>query len=154
MQAEGDRSPMVAQMRRDLEAQASDERSAIDDVRSRADAPIRLPPIDLLTERVFQLRALVESEDVQRARTTLQGYFQGGAITMTPEPYGDSLAYVARGDFMPLADKTGTPSDQVSGGRCPRVVARVGLNLRRSGYEPKNRLRDAALKPLEITRNS
>lgn len=44
---------------------------------------------------------------------------------MTPEPHGDGLAYVARGDFMPLAllatslaDKAGTPSELAPGGRC------------------------------------
>jgi hypothetical protein len=127
MQAEGDRSPMVAQMRRDLEAQAADERSAIADLRDQASAPIRLPPVDLLTERVFALRALVESEDVQSARAALQRYFKGSIIAMTPEPHGDGQAYVARGDFMPLAllaDQAETPSELSLGGRCPRVVAR------------------------------
>jgi site-specific DNA recombinase len=133
MQADGDRSPMVAQMRHDLEAQAADERSALAELRAQTTAPIRLPPLDLLTERVFALRALAESEDVQSARAALQGYFQGGTITMTPEPHGDGQAYVARGNFMPLAllvdqaDKAVTPSELVLGGRCPRVVARVGF---------------------------
>ncbi len=127
MQADGDRSPMVAQMRADLEAQAAQERTAIADLRSLASAPIRLPPIDLLTERVLSLRALTESTDVQSARSALRSYFKDGTITMTPEPHGDGFAYVARGDFMPLAlltDKVETPSE---GGRCPRVVARGGF---------------------------
>ena len=90
---------MVAEMRHDLEAQAYGERSALADLQAQAAAPIRLPPVDLLTERVFQLHALAESEDVQSARAALQSYFQGGTITMTPEPHGDGQAYVARGDF-------------------------------------------------------
>ena len=108
-------------MRRDLEVQAQDERSVIADLSAQAKAPIRLPPVDRLTERVFQLRALAKSQDVQAARTTLQGYFQGGAITMTPETHGEGQAYTARGDFMPLAlltDKTETPPKLVLGGRC------------------------------------
>ncbi len=123
MQADGDRSPMVAQMRADLEAQAAQERTAIADLRTLSSAPIRLPPLDLLTERVLSLRALTESKDMQSARTALRTYFKDGTITMTPEPHGDGFAYVARGDFMPLAllaDKVETPSE---GGRCPRVVA-------------------------------
>jgi hypothetical protein len=51
-----------------------------------ASAPIRLPPVDLLTERVLSLRALVDSPDVQSARTAFRGYFKNGTITMTPEP--------------------------------------------------------------------
>ncbi len=117
---------MVTEMRRDLEVQACDERSAITDLRTEARALIRLPPVDLLAERVFQLRALAESQDVQSARTALQGYFQGSTTTT----HGDGLVYVAHGDFMPLAlltDKTRTPSELVLGGRCSRLVARVGF---------------------------
>ena len=67
---------------------------------------------------------LAESKDVQTAHITLQNNFQAA-----PEPHGDGLAYVARGDFMPLAvlidqDKARTPSEPESGGRCSRVVAR------------------------------
>jgi site-specific DNA recombinase len=133
MQADGDRSPMVAQMRHDLEAQAADERSALVELKAQAQAPIRLPPLDLLTERVFALRALAESEDVQTARAALQSYFQSGTITMTPEAHGEGLAYVARGNFMPLAllvdqaNKAKTPSEREPGERCSRVVARVGF---------------------------
>jgi hypothetical protein len=52
---------------------------------------------------------------------------------MTPEPHGAGQAYVARGNFMPLAllvaqaDKAVTPSELVLGGRYLRVVARVGF---------------------------
>ncbi len=67
MQAEGDRSPMVSEMRADLEAQAAQDRAAIADLRTMASAPIRLPPVDLLIERVFALRALAESQNVQSA---------------------------------------------------------------------------------------
>jgi DNA invertase Pin-like site-specific DNA recombinase len=127
MQADGDRSPMVAQMRADLESQAAQERAAIADLRAVTSAPIRLPPVDLLTERVLSLRLLSESMDVQSARKALQSYFRGGTITMTPEPHGDGQAYVARGEFMPLAllmDKAATPSEPELGGRCPPWVAR------------------------------
>ena len=47
---------MVAQMRHDLEAQAADERSAVAELRTQTTPSIRLPPLDLLTERVFALR--------------------------------------------------------------------------------------------------
>jgi hypothetical protein len=121
---------MVAEMRADLEAQAVQERVKISDLRTVASAPVRLPPADLLTERVFSLRALAESSDVQSARTALKSYFKGATITMTPEPHGDGQVYVARGEFMPLAlltDKAATPSELEAGGRCPPWVARGGL---------------------------
>jgi site-specific DNA recombinase len=130
MQADGDRSPMVAQMRADLEVQAEQERAAIADLRALAAAPIRLPPVDLLTERVFELRALAESSDVQSARVALRSYFKGGTITMTPEPFGDGQAYVARAEFLPLVlltQNAATPSELEPGGRCPRWVARGGF---------------------------
>lgn len=56
----------------------------------------------MLTERVFQLRALAESADVQSARAALKGYFKGGTIKMTPEPHGEGEKYVALGEFLPL----------------------------------------------------
>lgn len=70
---------------------------------------------------------------------------------MTPEPYGDGLAYVARGEFMPLAVLTadgGTPSEPAAGGRCPHLVARGRYvdfltskikGLRRSGCRSRRR---------------
>jgi len=53
---------MVAQMRSDLRA---GRRRGL---RSQADAPIRLPPVDLITERVLALRALTESPEGARRR--------------------------------------------------------------------------------------
>lgn len=103
------------------------DRAAIAGLRAEAEAPIRLPPVDLLTERVFQLRALAESSDVQSARAALKGYLKGGTITMTPEPHGDGQAYVARAEFLPLVfltENAETPSAGYQGGRCPRSVAR------------------------------
>ena len=125
MQADGDRSPMVAEMRSDLEAQAQQERVAIEDLRAVASAPIRLPPVAVLTERVLQLRTLAESSDIQGAREALRRFFKGGEIALVPD--GDT--YVARAEFMPLAllaDKT-TPSEANQGGRWLSVVARGGF---------------------------
>jgi hypothetical protein len=96
---------------------------AIQELRAMANAPIRLPTVAILTERVFQLRALAESSDMQSARAALRRLPQGGEITLIPD--GD--AYVAHAEFMPLAllanDKT-TPSEFSPGGRCQSVVAR------------------------------
>ncbi len=131
MQAEGDRSPLVAQMRADLEAQAEDERSAIEELRATSEAPIRLPPVDLITDRVLALKALTDSPDVERARAQLARYFREGAITLTPEAGPDGKeTYVARGDLMPLVlltENAATPSEFAPGGRCPRSVARGGF---------------------------
>ena len=131
MQADGDRSPLVAQMRADFEAQAQTERAAIDELRSQVEGPIRLPPADLITERVLALKALAESPDVDGARAALRRYLKGGTITLTPEPFGDAQAYAARAEFMPLvmlSENAATPSEVVLGGRrlpcCPSGVAR------------------------------
>jgi hypothetical protein len=124
MQAEGDRSAMVAELRADLEAQADQERAAIAELRGLAGAPIRLPPADVVTQRVLELRALADSSNIQGARAALRRYFKDGHITLTPE----AGSYVARGEFLPLmllTDKAATPSDE--GGRCPRWVARGGF---------------------------
>jgi site-specific DNA recombinase len=131
MQAEGDRSPLVAQMRADLEAQAENERAAIEELRATSDAPIRLPPVELITDRVLAVRSLAESENVERARAQLARYFRDGAITLTPEAGPDGKeTYVARGDLMPLVlltENAETPSEGYQGGRCPRSVARGGF---------------------------
>jgi site-specific DNA recombinase len=127
MQAEGDRSSMVGQMRADFEAQAQAERAALADLRAQADAPIRLPPVDLITERVLALRALTESPDVEGARATLRRYLKGGEITLTPERFEGRETYVARAEFLPLVfltENAETPSEGYQGGRCPRWVAR------------------------------
>jgi site-specific DNA recombinase len=130
MQAEGDRSPMVGQMRVDFESQAQAERAAVEELRSQADAPIRLPPVDLITERVLALRALTESPDVDGARATLRRYLKGGEITLTPEHFEGRETYVARAEFLPLVfltENAETPSKGYQGGRCPRSVARGGF---------------------------
>jgi site-specific DNA recombinase len=122
MQAEGDRSPMVAQMRADFEAQAQTERTAVEELRSQAEAPIRLPPVDLITERVLALRA-----DVEGGRAALRRYLKGGEITLTPESFEGRETYVARAEFLPLVfltENATTPSEGYQGGRCPRRVAR------------------------------
>jgi hypothetical protein len=131
MQVDGDRSPMVAQMRADFEAQAQAERAAVNELRGQVEAPIRLPPADLITARVLALKALTESPDVDGARATLRRYLKGGTITLTPEGVGKAAAYTARAEFMPLvmlSENAATPSEVVLGGRrlpcCPSGVAR------------------------------
>ncbi len=97
----------------------------------RRRGPTRAPSArHLLTERAFQLRALAESSDVESARAVLRNYFKGGTITMTPEPFEDGHAYVARAEFLPpvlLTDKAATPCELEPGGRCPRRVARGAM---------------------------
>jgi len=126
MQADGDRSPMVAERRVDLGAQAQQERVAIQELRAVTDAPIRLPPVAILTERVLQLRTFAAASNIQGAREALRRYLKGGEISLIPD--GD--AYVARAEFMPLAllaDIKTTPSEFSPGGRCQSVVARGGF---------------------------
>ena len=127
MQIDGDRSPTLATMRRDFEAQAVAERGAIAELETRAGEPIRLPlPQELVEDRILTLDALNEAHgDVLAAREQLRRLFVGGAVTLTPE---DGV-YVARAELLleaVLREKTSTPA-QGGGGRCPRVVARGGF---------------------------
>jgi hypothetical protein len=99
----------------------------VDELRAQADAPIRLPPVDLITERVLALRALTESPDVDGARAALRRYLKGGEIMLTPERFEGRETYVARAEFLPLVmltENAATPSEGDQGGRCPRWVAR------------------------------
>jgi hypothetical protein len=65
-------------------------------MQAQADAPIRRPPVVLITERALALKALTESADVDGARATLRRYLKDGQITPTPEPFRDAQAYTAR----------------------------------------------------------
>jgi len=60
-------SASCLRLRADLEAQAQAERVAVSELQAQADAPIRLPPVKLITERVLALKALTESADVEGA---------------------------------------------------------------------------------------
>jgi hypothetical protein len=124
MQIDGDRSPTLATMRHDFEAQAVAERATIAGLETRAGEPIRLPlPQELAEDRILMLDALNEAKgDVLAAREQLRRLFAGDAVMLTPE---DGV-YVARADLLVeavLREKTRTPA-QEEGGRCPRVVAR------------------------------
>ena len=124
MQIDGDRSPILADMRRDFEAQAVAERGALAELEARVREPLRLPmPQELAEDRVLMLDALHEAEgdDVPAAREQLRRLLKDGLILLTPE---DGV-YIARADLLletVLRDKTDTPAK--GGGRCPRVVAR------------------------------
>ena len=116
----------VAHIRRRLA-----ERLAINDLRSQADAPIHLPPADLIAERVLALQAFTDSPDVDGARAALRRYLKGGEITLTPELFEGREAYVARAEFLPLVfltENAETPSEGYQGGRRPRSVARGRFN--------------------------
>lgn len=124
MQAEGDRSPMVAEMRRDFEAQAATERAAVAELRARTEAPIRLPNVGDIAARVQGLDALAEPGNVDAARDALRRYLKGGAITCSAE----GGRYVARAELLPLVmldgPDMGNPAGLEAGRGCPRLVAR------------------------------
>lgn len=122
MQVDGDGSPYVAEMRRDLEAQATDERAAIASLRARASARIRLPDVAEIARRVHALGALADPANVEPARGALRSYLKGGAIRCSPEPGG----FVARAELLPLAVMLDSPESGNAAGkpRCLRSVAR------------------------------
>ncbi len=126
MQAEGDRSPYLAEARRDFEAQASTERVAVSALRARAARPIPLPPANEIIDRVQSLQALVDAQgdDVERGREALRRYLKGGAIECHPR----EGRYLANFELLPLAILLDTPRAPADGeGRCPEVVARRGF---------------------------
>jgi hypothetical protein len=116
--APGDGSAALSDMRRDLEATAVLERSAVADLKGRAEEPVPLSAVDALSQRVVSLVDLLESKQPERAREVLRGYLRGGQITLTPE-HG---VYVARAGLFPLK----VMLDESSSGnlRCPELVAR------------------------------
>jgi hypothetical protein len=121
MQLDGDRSPPLAEMRRDFEAQAATERAAVGELRAPAAEPIRLPNLAELAERVRRLKALTSSENVEAAREAL-----------LPERRHDGLlagSNAARAELLPLAVMFSGPGSEnapSSGARrrCPVVAAR------------------------------
>ena len=103
--AEGDHSEYIRQTLKDLEAQAGDEKAAIRAIEARARAPVRLPTPDEVVQKVLDLEKLLEA-DKTRGREELRKLFEGGRITVTPQPEG---FYVATSKLLPLvalADKT------------------------------------------------
>jgi site-specific DNA recombinase len=118
MQLDGDRSPTLAEMRRDLEAHAAIDRAAVAELQARASAPVRLPTQSGIELRIMDLDHLREAEGaaVAPAREQLRRYLKGGTIILTPE----EGVYVARGEllalelFLPISN-------------CLRVVAREGF---------------------------
>jgi site-specific DNA recombinase len=128
MQVEGDRSPYVAETRRDFEAQALTERATIAQLEACTSQPLRLPsPQELAEDGILALDALhaAAGDDVPLAREQLRRALKGGTILLTPE---DGV-YVARAELLPLevmlGDKTATPAK--AGERCPHLVARDGF---------------------------
>ncbi len=128
MQLDGDRSPSLAEMRRDLEAAATLERVAIGELKAQAGAPVPLAAIEQLTRRAVSLVDLLETEQPERAREALRGYLRGGQIVLSPE---DGL-YVARAELFPLKVAL---DERTSGNlRCLEMVARA----RNSTFLPSN----------------
>lgn len=139
MQIDGDNSPTVKEMRRDFEAQAVQERSAIDGLKAELAAPLKLPtPWELGEDRALGLDALHEAKGDQLgpAREQLKSLLGGGTIHLHPKPADDpshKAHYLARGELLPLGllipTKPKTPSDflgERSGStHCLRVVARA-----------------------------
>ena len=101
---------------------------------------VRFPKEDLeWAGKALSLRALTDSSDIEGARAALRRYLKNGESTLTPEPYGEGHAYVARAEFLPLvllAENAATPSELVPGGRCPRVVARACYCINRTPKVP------------------
>jgi len=126
MQIDGDRSPHVAQMRKDLETQAASESASVDALRARASAPLELPTVQGLADRVQQLNALLDGGPVEPRREALRRYLKGGSILLHPQP---DRTYIARAELLPLAAFLEAEAETPPGGRrrYPHLVARGGF---------------------------
>jgi DNA invertase Pin-like site-specific DNA recombinase len=114
--ARGDHSEYIRQTLVDLEAQAKVEKEAIRAIEARSRTPIRLPTPDEVVKKVLDLERLLDA-DKTRGREELRKLFEGGRITVTPQPEG---FYVATSKLLPLvalgdkSTKTPVGSDQGS----------------------------------------
>ncbi|MFO0608955.1 MAG: recombinase family protein [Polyangiales bacterium] len=97
--ADGERSEALLQKLRDLEAQARDERAMVAVLEKQAREPTRLPSVDHVLARVFDLEARL-AQDPLRGREELRNYFRGGGVRLQPQPDG---SWIARGELLPLA---------------------------------------------------
>lgn len=96
MQAEGDRSSAVAEMRRDLEAQLSLEREAIERLRDESTVIPFVGPAEIA--RALDVDAIL-GRDVVGAREQLRGLLAEGQVRMVPRENG---RYLARFSVLPL----------------------------------------------------
>ena len=97
MQADGDRSPQVAGLRRELESQVRKDRAELRAL-DRVDTP-ELPTVAELSRLALDIEGLV-ADDVAAARAQLERLVDGGVISMRPREDG---IYVARLGLLPLA---------------------------------------------------
>ncbi len=91
----GDQSDYVRKTLLDLEAQAKQERGAIEGLRAAAKSPVQLPTPEAILAQCDQLETLVAS-DVLRAREALCALFGGQGLRVTPQEDG---RYVAEGEL-------------------------------------------------------
>lgn len=97
--ADGERSEALLQKLHDLEAQARDERVKVAALDKQAREPARLPSVEQVMARVFDLEARL-TQDPLRGREELRNYFRGGGLRLQPQPDG---SWIARGEMLPLA---------------------------------------------------
>ena len=97
--AGGERSDYITKTLHDHEAQAKQERAAIDGLVRQASKPVDLPSPDVLLERALDLEALLAADPV-RGREELKRLFDNGRLLVEPQPEGH---YIARGRLFPLA---------------------------------------------------
>ena len=111
-----------------LEAQAKEERLAIQELKVRAADPITLPTPEAILRRAQDLDR-VYSADPVTLREKLRRVFVGGRILLHPQADG---TYLAEGTMLPmivLAETTKSPTEN----RGFRVVQR---SVARGGFEP------------------
>lgn len=128
MQAEGDRSDVVVELRRDLEAQACAERDAIERLRSSAQVITLISPTQV--ERCLDLDQILML-DIHAAREGLRGLLERGEVRMAPREDG---RYVARFAVLPVGPIVAP--DIVASGRTGATMSRSGCG----GVQPALRM--------------
>lgn len=96
--ADGERSEALLQKLRDLEAQARDEKAAIEVLEQQARESMKVPSAEEMFARVFDLEARL-MQDPLRGREELRRLFRDGVIRLDPQADG---VYIARGEVLPL----------------------------------------------------
>jgi DNA invertase Pin-like site-specific DNA recombinase len=123
---DGDDSPAIRAALKALEADVRREKADIAALREQAVQPLRLPDIDVIVRRALDIEEMVAADPVV-AREELARWFEGGHITLFPQPLGH---YAAEGKLLPLM-MFAEPRVE-SGGLDPRATSSVA----REGFEP------------------
>ena len=98
--ADGDRSELVVTKLRELEAEAKQDRAALEELTRVGREPLRLPSVEEISERVFNLERRLKG-NVKIVKPCLQRWLKNGEVRLQPKPNGKDFRLI--GSAFPLA---------------------------------------------------